>query len=78
MTTADARRVGASPPVRAPRRLRPGDTVAVVAPCGPVDPERLARGVRVLTDLGLRVVTAPGVLRRPATSPDRTPSAPGT
>jgi Uncharacterized proteins, homologs of microcin C7 resistance protein MccF len=48
----------------APRRLRPGDTVAVVAPCGPVDPGRLARGVRVLTGLGLDVVTAPGVLRR--------------
>jgi len=48
----------------APRRLRPGDTVAVVAPCGPVDAERLDRGVRVLTGLGLKVVTAPGVLRR--------------
>ncbi len=51
-------------PARVPRRLRPGDTVAVVAPCGPVDPDRLARGVRVLEGLGLEVRTGPGVLRR--------------
>jgi len=37
-----------------PRLLHPGDTVAVVAPAGPCDPIRLARGVRVLQSLGLR------------------------
>ena len=39
-----------------PAALRPGDRVAVVAPSGKVDPERLARGAAVLTDLGFDVV----------------------
>ncbi|MDP9867405.1 MULTISPECIES: S66 peptidase family protein [Streptosporangium] len=59
----------ASIPVRpagmvVPPRLRPGDTVAVVTPCGPPDPVRLARGVRVLEELGLKVVTGAHVLDR--------------
>ncbi|MFC3819214.1 S66 peptidase family protein [Planomonospora venezuelensis] len=47
-----------------PPALRPGDTVAVVAPCGPPDPVRLARGVQVLRGLGLKVVTGAHVLDR--------------
>ncbi|GIH94731.1 LD-carboxypeptidase [Planobispora siamensis] len=47
-----------------PPVLRPGDTVAVVSPCGPPDPVRLARGVRVLRDLGLKVVVGPHALER--------------
>ncbi|MGW5264064.1 S66 peptidase family protein [Microbispora sp. NPDC004025] len=47
-----------------PRRLRPGDTVALVAPAGPVDPVRLERGTEVLTGLGLRVVHGASVLAR--------------
>ncbi|GAT68590.1 LD-carboxypeptidase [Planomonospora sp. ID91781] len=47
-----------------PRPLRPGDTVAVVAPSGPVDPVRLARGTAVLAGLGLKVVTGAHVLDR--------------
>ncbi|WP_214410847.1 S66 peptidase family protein [Sphaerisporangium fuscum] len=48
-----------------PARLRPGDRVAVVAPSGPVDPVRLARGRQVLTEkLGLDVVVMPRVLNR--------------
>jgi muramoyltetrapeptide carboxypeptidase len=47
-----------------PRRLREGDTVALVAPCGPVDPGRLDRGRRILADLGLKVVIGAGVLDR--------------
>ncbi|MFF5205439.1 LD-carboxypeptidase [Streptosporangium sp. NPDC000396] len=47
-----------------PPRLRSGDVVAVVAPCGPPDPVRLARGVRVLEGLGLKVVTGPHVFDR--------------
>jgi muramoyltetrapeptide carboxypeptidase len=52
-----------SRPVR-PRRLRRGDTVAVVAPSGPVDPARLAAGGAVLRDLGLDVVVGKHVLAR--------------
>ena len=47
-----------------PRRLRPGDTVAVVAPSGPVDPDLLAAGRAVLRDLGLDVVVGEHVLTR--------------
>lgn len=43
------------PLVRAPR-LRPGDTVAVVSPSGPVSPDRLDAGVRLLGSWGLAPV----------------------
>jgi muramoyltetrapeptide carboxypeptidase len=38
-----------------PPRLRPGDLVAIVAPAGPVDPDRLLAGVEVLRGWGLEV-----------------------
>ncbi|HEU5361006.1 MAG TPA: LD-carboxypeptidase [Candidatus Deferrimicrobiaceae bacterium] len=47
-----------------PRPLRRGDVIAVVAPGGPVDPARLARGLARLTDAGFVPETAEGVLRR--------------
>jgi muramoyltetrapeptide carboxypeptidase len=50
--------------LRRPRRLVPGDRVAVVAPSGPVDADRLDRGVAVLRSWGLEVVTGPHVLDR--------------
>ncbi|MCL2203664.1 MAG: LD-carboxypeptidase [Defluviitaleaceae bacterium] len=37
-----------------PPPLRPGDTVALIAPSGPCDSARLAAGVKVLEALGLR------------------------
>jgi muramoyltetrapeptide carboxypeptidase len=42
-------------PLARPRRLRRGDTVAVVATSGPLVPERLAGGVRLLESWGLEV-----------------------
>jgi muramoyltetrapeptide carboxypeptidase len=45
-----------------PRALVPGDLVAVVAPSGPVAPDRLARGVALLESWGLRVRLQPRVL----------------
>jgi muramoyltetrapeptide carboxypeptidase LdcA involved in peptidoglycan recycling len=47
-----------------PDRLRRGDTVAVVAPSGPVEPRRLAAGRAALRDLGLEVVVGRHVLAR--------------
>jgi muramoyltetrapeptide carboxypeptidase len=47
-----------------PRRLRPGDTVALVAPSGPADPVRLQRGREILEGLGLRVIPGPSVAAR--------------
>ncbi|WP_239095060.1 S66 peptidase family protein [Planotetraspora silvatica] len=52
------------PVVSPPRRLRRGDRVALVAPSGPVDPVRLARGEQVLLDLGLEVGTSHRLLDR--------------
>jgi len=45
-----------------PRPLVPGDLVAVVAPSGPVAPDRLAGGVALLQSWGLRVRLEPRVL----------------
>ena len=53
------------PPLRCPPPLRPGDTVAVVAPSGPVDPAKLHRGVAWLrTEVGLDVRLGRHVLDR--------------
>jgi muramoyltetrapeptide carboxypeptidase len=53
-------------PIGRPIRIRPGDTVGVVAPSGVVQEERLASGVRVLEGWGFRVVTGDAVLARRA------------
>ncbi len=47
-----------------PPRLRPGATIGVAAVSGPVDPDRLAAGVRALERRGYRVVLADNVLAR--------------
>lgn len=52
--------------LRRPPPLAQGDRAVVVAPAGPVDPGRLARGVAVLESLGLRVEVGPHVLDRDA------------
>ncbi|RCW40434.1 muramoyltetrapeptide carboxypeptidase [Halopolyspora algeriensis] len=49
---------------RRPRRLRPGDTVAVVAPAGPVPDDLLDAGLAHLESWGLRVVVGKHVRRR--------------
>ncbi|GHH76118.1 putative carboxypeptidase [Promicromonospora soli] len=48
-------------PLTSPPRLRPGDTVAVVAPSGPVPADRLDEGVAHLRDWGLDVQVMPHV-----------------
>ncbi len=47
-----------------PPRLRAGDTVALIAPSGPVDPVRLTRGADMLAGLGLNVITGTRLLGR--------------
>jgi muramoyltetrapeptide carboxypeptidase len=47
-----------------PERLRPGDLVAVTAPAGVSDADRLARGIARLESWGLRVRRGPHVLDR--------------
>lgn len=47
-----------------PRALQPGDTVGVCAPSGPVNPERLDRGVFALRAMGYEVRESPGARAR--------------
>lgn len=56
--------MSAPTPLIRPPRLRPGDTVAVVAPSGPGSAERLVAGVERLRGWGLEVQVAPHVLDR--------------
>ena len=53
-------------PLLRPRRLVPGDRVAVVAPSGPIDPDRLARGCAILASWDLEVLTGAHALDRSA------------
>jgi muramoyltetrapeptide carboxypeptidase len=39
-----------------PPRLKPGDTVGIVAPAGPFDPEKFMKGTGVLESMGFRTV----------------------
>jgi len=48
--------------INIPARLRPGDTIGVVAPAGPFDRESFGRGIQILQDLGFKVFTPPGLL----------------
>ncbi len=59
-------------PLDRPRRLARGDRVAVVATSGPLDPQRLARGVATLESWGLEVVVGEHALqaRRHLAGPD--------
>lgn len=56
-------------PLDRPRRLVPGDTVAIVATSGPLDPERLRRGAALLESWGLRVRVGRHALDRDPTYP---------
>jgi len=39
-----------------PARLKPGDTIGIVAPAGPFDPEKFMKGRAVLESMGFRTV----------------------
>ncbi|MBO4163197.1 LD-carboxypeptidase [Micromonospora sp. MMS20-R2-23] len=52
------------PSVLRPPVLHEGDTVMLVSPSGPTRPERVARGVELLTGWGLRPVVAPNAYAR--------------
>lgn len=47
-----------------PRRLVTGDVVRVIAPCGPISPERLSLGAHLLEEWGLQVEIGEHVLDR--------------
>ncbi|MEZ5116791.1 MAG: LD-carboxypeptidase [Candidatus Nanopelagicales bacterium] len=52
-----------------PPGLRPGDRVVVVAPSGPVDPDRLAAGLRMLSEWGYHPEAGPHVLASDPAAP---------
>jgi len=58
-----------------PRALEPGDVVGVCAPSGPVNPDRLDRGMAALREMGYDVRESPGARARvrftAGPSPDR-------
>jgi muramoyltetrapeptide carboxypeptidase len=47
-----------------PAALRAGDTVMLVSPSGPIRPERVARGIELLSGWGLTVALGPDVYAR--------------
>jgi muramoyltetrapeptide carboxypeptidase len=47
-----------------PRALRPGDTIGLCAPSGPIEPEFVAAGVRELEAMGFRVLSPSDLDRR--------------
>jgi muramoyltetrapeptide carboxypeptidase len=55
---SDAMAARSHPRARLPAPVRPGDRVGVAALSGPVDPDRLARGMAALRDLGFEPVPA--------------------
>ena len=55
-----------------PPALRPGDTIAFVAPAGPVDRKRVDRARHRLEDLGYRVLVSDQVWRTEGTWPEAT------
>ena len=47
--------------ITTPARLKPGDTIGVVAPSGPFDHEIFSRGMRVLETMGFEVFVPSGI-----------------
>ncbi|MCF8721344.1 S66 peptidase family protein [Nitrospina gracilis] len=47
-----------------PKKLKQGDAVGVVAPAGPVDPEHLEKGLRVIRGMGFQPVLGESVTAR--------------
>ncbi|MSR22958.1 MAG: LD-carboxypeptidase [Gemmatimonadetes bacterium] len=52
------------PPPSRPRALRPRARIALVAPAGPIDPERIERAAQCCRRLGLEPVVYPSATRR--------------
>jgi muramoyltetrapeptide carboxypeptidase len=51
-------------PALRPKTLKPGDSVALVSPSGPVPPDRVEHAVAVLTSWGLKAHVYPHVFKR--------------
>ena len=47
-----------------PPRLKPGDTIGIVAPAGPFDPEKFMKGKTVLESMGFRTFFDEGIFQK--------------
>jgi muramoyltetrapeptide carboxypeptidase len=50
--------------IRVPFRIKPGDTIGIVAPAGPFDRQTFFRGVRIIEDLGFKIFIPPGLFEK--------------
>ena len=50
--------------IRVPARIKPGDTIGIVAPAGPFDRQTFLRGVRILEDMGFQIFIPPGLFEK--------------
>jgi muramoyltetrapeptide carboxypeptidase len=50
--------------IRMPARIKPGDTIGIVAPAGPFDRQTFLRGVRILEDMGFQIFIPPGLFEK--------------
>lgn len=50
--------------IRVPARLKPGDTIGIVAPAGPFDRQSFLRGVSIIEDMGFQTFIPPGLFEK--------------
>jgi muramoyltetrapeptide carboxypeptidase len=50
--------------IRVPARIKPGDTIGIVAPAGPFDRQTFLRGVRIIEDMGFKTSVPPGLFEK--------------
>jgi muramoyltetrapeptide carboxypeptidase len=50
--------------IRVPARLKPGDTIGIVAPAGPFDRQTFLRGVCIIEDMGFKTFIPPGLFEK--------------
>jgi len=47
--------------IRVPVRVKPGDTIGIVAPAGPFDRPPIFRGARIIEDMGFKIFMPQGL-----------------
>ena len=50
--------------IRVPARIKPGDTIGIVAPAGPFDRQTFFRGARIIEDMGFQIFIPPGLFEK--------------
>jgi muramoyltetrapeptide carboxypeptidase len=50
--------------IRVPVRIKPGDTIGIVAPAGPFDRQTFFRGARIIEDMGFKIFIPPRLFEK--------------